>query len=48
MEIEVLLAAWNVLGEGPLWDAAEQRLYRIDCLAPAIQSCTADGGDVRR
>ena len=48
MDIRTLVACENALGEGPVWDTIEQRLYWIDSLAAQIWSCTADGGDVRR
>ncbi len=35
------------LGEGPLWDVAEQRLYWIDSLGAKVHSCDADGGAAR-
>lgn len=47
LRIEVLIEDKDALGEGPLWDADEQRLYWIDSYGPAVHSCTADGKDVR-
>jgi L-arabinonolactonase len=47
MEIAIVLAAGNEVGEGPVWDVGEQRLYWVDMLHPAVWSCRADGGDVR-
>ncbi|MFV0385027.1 SMP-30/gluconolactonase/LRE family protein, partial [Paracoccus sp. (in: a-proteobacteria)] len=38
----------NNLGEGPLWDCAEQRLYWVDSTAAEIWTCRADGRDARR
>ena len=35
------------LGEGPLWDVAEQRLYWIDSLGAKVHSCDAAGGSPR-
>lgn len=35
------------LGEGPLWDVAEQRLYWIDSLGSLVHACDADGGNAR-
>ena len=46
MEIRLLVNARNVLGEGPLWDVEEQKLYWIDSLAPALQRCNADGSAI--
>lgn len=48
MEIRTVVACENMLGEGPIWDETEQRLYWVDGLAAQIWSCTADGGDVRQ
>lgn len=48
VETQLLVDANNHLGEGPLWDVAEQRLYWIDSTAAEIASCRADGSDVRR
>jgi sugar lactone lactonase YvrE len=43
LRIELLIDAKAALGEGPLWDVEEQRLYWIDSLAPAIRVCDAAG-----
>jgi L-arabinonolactonase len=48
IETRLLVDANNHLGEGPLWDVKEQRLYWIDSTAAEIYSCQADGSDVRR
>lgn len=45
--IDVLVPCRNELGEGPLWDVVEERLYWIDSLGKAIWSCDAQGRDVR-
>ena len=45
MRIEVLVDVKTILGEGPLWDVEEQRLYWIDSTAAEISSCRADGSD---
>ena len=42
-EIEVVLPAGNLLGEAPMWNAAEQALYWVDALSPAIHRLGADG-----
>src|SRR5271166_741878 len=47
MRIEVLIDVKTVLGEGPLWDVDEQRLYFIDSFGCNVFRCTADGGEVR-
>ena len=46
-EVRRLVDCTNTLGEGPVWDVAEQRLYWIDSMAKEIWRCTVDGGDVR-
>ena len=45
LRIELLTDQRDSLGEGPLWDVDEQRLYWIDSYAPAVYSCDARGGD---
>ncbi|MDQ6437442.1 SMP-30/gluconolactonase/LRE family protein [Mesorhizobium sp. LHD-90] len=47
LRIEILSDRPDQLGEGPLWDVREQRLYWIDSYGPAIHSCDASGGDRR-
>ena len=47
LRIEFLIDARAELGEGPLWDVAEQRLYWIDSLGAKVHSCDASGGDAR-
>ncbi|MCB1380981.1 MAG: SMP-30/gluconolactonase/LRE family protein [Alphaproteobacteria bacterium] len=47
MRIEVVCDVPDALGEGPLWDVQEQRLYWIDSYGPAIHACDADGGNRR-
>ncbi|MFM9978507.1 MAG: SMP-30/gluconolactonase/LRE family protein [Sphingomonadaceae bacterium] len=47
MRIEVLIDVKTRLGEGPLWDVDEQRLYWLDGVAGTIYRCTAQGGEVR-
>ncbi|CAN7221385.1 SMP-30/gluconolactonase/LRE family protein [Phyllobacterium sp. LjRoot231] len=47
LRIEVFSEDRNQLGEGPLWDVEEQRLYWIDSYAPAVYSCDARGDDRR-
>ena len=48
LRIEVFSEDRNALGEGPLWDVAEQRLYWIDSYGPAVYSCDAQGKDRKR
>ncbi|MDQ0393963.1 SMP-30/gluconolactonase/LRE family protein [Labrys monachus] len=47
LRIERLGEVTAELGEGPLWDVAEQRLYWIDSLGSLIHACDADGGGPR-
>ncbi|RYF84182.1 MAG: SMP-30/gluconolactonase/LRE family protein [Comamonadaceae bacterium] len=42
-DIQLLVDGRNNLGEGPLWDVAEQRLYWIDSLGRKIFRIDADG-----
>lgn len=43
IDIQLLVDGHNKLGEGPLWDVAEQRLYWIDSLGRRIFRIDADG-----
>ncbi len=47
LRIEVFCADKDSLGEGPLWDVAEERLYWIDSYGPAVHRCDPNGGDKR-
>src|SRR5215831_5187954 len=47
MSIEVLVDVKPILGEGPLWDVEQQRLYFIDSFGGVVYRCTADGGEIR-
>ncbi|WP_154096260.1 SMP-30/gluconolactonase/LRE family protein [Microbacterium testaceum] len=47
MKIEVVVDVKPVLGEGPVWDVEQQRLYFIDSLGRRVFRCTADGTEVR-
>ena len=47
LRIELIIDARAELGEGPLWDVAEQRLYWIDSLGAMVHSCDVDGGAPR-
>jgi L-arabinonolactonase len=47
MRIDVLLDVKTTLGEGPLWDVDEQRLYWIDSFDGRVFRCTADGRELR-
>jgi L-arabinonolactonase len=46
--IELLTDGRNELGEGPLWDVDEQRLYWIDSHGKTVHRCDAAGKDLRR
>ena len=45
LRIETFIAVPDSLGEGPLWDVEEGRLYWIDSYAPAVRSADLQGGD---
>jgi len=47
MRIEVLVDVKTILGEGPLWDVEEERLYWIDSFGANIFRCTHDGREIR-
>jgi sugar lactone lactonase YvrE len=47
LRIELLIDGHAELGEGPIWDVAEQRLYWIDSLGSKVHSCDATGGSAR-
>lgn len=46
MKIEAIVDCDTILGEGPLWDVREQRLYWIDSYGQKIFRASAAGGDV--
>lgn len=48
MEIRLLTDCRNQLGEGPLWDVDEQRLYWLDSMKCQIWRATADGDEIER
>lgn len=47
MRIEIVIDVKTTLGEGPLWDVEQQRLYFIDSFDGRVFRCTADGREVR-
>jgi sugar lactone lactonase YvrE len=47
MRIEILVDIKTALGEGPLWDVDQQRLYFLDIPTGTIFRCTADGRELR-
>jgi L-arabinonolactonase len=46
-DIRVLVDCKNILGEGPLWDVEEQRLYWIDSFGDKVFRCTEHGTEVQ-
>ena len=47
MRIDVLVDVKTTLGEGPLWDVEQQRLYWIDSFDGRVFRATADGRELR-
>lgn len=47
MQIDVLVDTKPTIGEGPVWDVQEQRLYWIDVEGCRVFRCTADGRELR-
>jgi sugar lactone lactonase YvrE len=47
-DIRTVFDGTNMLGEGPLWDVVEQRLYWIDSMNGLIFRATADGRELER
>lgn len=47
MQIDVLVDIKPTIGEGPVWDVQEQRLYWIDVEGCRVFRCTADGRELR-
>ena len=47
LRMELIIDAKAELGVGPLWDVAEERLYWIDSLGPAVHVCDLKGGSRR-
>lgn len=47
MRIEIVADLKTTLGEGPLWDVNQQRLYWLDSFDGRILRCTADGRELR-
>jgi L-arabinonolactonase len=48
VDIRLLINGHNNLGEGPLWDVAEQKLYWIDSLGRSIFRIDAEGGGLKQ
>ncbi len=47
MQIDIVLDIKTSLGEGPLWDVGQQRLYWIDASGCRVFRATADGRELR-
>jgi sugar lactone lactonase YvrE len=47
MRIEIVVDVKTTLGEGPVWDVEQQRLYWIDSFDGRILRCTEDGRELR-
>ncbi|RMP77264.1 SMP-30/gluconolactonase/LRE family protein [Pseudomonas syringae] len=47
MRIEIVVDVKTTLGEGPVWDVEQQRLYWIDSFDGRVLSCTDDGRELR-
>lgn len=47
MQIEIVADVKTQLGESPLWDTAEERLYWVDSLGQKVFRCTAGGSELR-
>ena len=47
MRIEIIADVKPVLGEGPVWDVDQQRLYWVDSLGCRVFRCTARGSEFR-
>ena len=47
MRIEIAVDVKTTLGEGPLWDVEQERLYFIDSFDGRVFCCTHDGREMR-
>jgi L-arabinonolactonase len=47
MNIDIVLDVKTLLGEGPLWDVDQERLYWIDSFGQRVFRATADGRELR-
>jgi L-arabinonolactonase len=47
MRIEIVVDVKTTLGEGPVWDVEQQRLYWIDSFDGRVHRCTDDGRELR-
>ncbi len=46
MKIDIVLDVKTILGEGPLWDVEQERLYWIDSFGLRVFRSTADGREL--
>ena len=46
-DVRLFIDCETHLGESPLWDMAEQRLYWLDSLGGDIRRCAVDGSDLQ-
>lgn len=47
LKIDVLLDVKTTLGEGPIWDEVQQRLYFVDSIDGRVFRCTVEGTELR-
>jgi L-arabinonolactonase len=47
VQVDVLLDVKTLLGEGPVWDVGQQRLYWIDSFGKRVFRSTAEGTELR-
>ncbi len=47
MKIDIVLDVKTILGEGPLWDVDQERLYWVDSKDARVFRATADGRELR-
>jgi sugar lactone lactonase YvrE len=47
VDVQVIADPKMTMGEGPLWDVDQQRLYWIDVFRATVYRCALDGGDLR-
>src|SRR5436305_5105457 len=47
MKIDIFVDVKTILGEGPLWDVEQERLYWIDSFGGLVYRSTYDGREIR-